>query len=319
MSNSRQKTLQERQRNFSQATQSSNVSVASTTVSEFLEEKVKAYQLELDYIKAYKDGLHEARSAEKLSNDEFDKELGMVFEDFRSVQADLKVLKRQRGVIQEDLEEEIDSSKRYRAEGNEPDISFLERAYTDTIVPRVMGASAKQKKSNFHHSGFREDALKYYNAVDKEGGNKIAYCHLTGWWNADMVKVAHLVPKSLSGEEVSYLFGVGEIVLSDPRNSKDLNHLILLLSPLPFISLDTKPLTGISLHKKIEGGLDKGYIVIIPVPDNEVKRTRWKCILVDESMRNATCFKSGGPKKHGEVKWGVSHIFKIIIYIFTGL
>jgi hypothetical protein len=60
--------------------------------------------------------------------------------------------------------------------------------------------------------------------------------------------------------------------------------------------------------------------VIIPVPDNEAKRTRWKCILVDESMRKATCFKSGGgPKKHGEVKWGVSHIFKIIIYIFTGL
>jgi hypothetical protein len=204
------------------------VSVASTTVSEFLEEKVKAYQLELDYIKVYKDGLHEARSAKKLSNDEFDKELGMVFEDFRSVQADLKVLKRQRGVIQEDLEEEVDSSKRYRTEGNEPDIGFLERAYTDTIVPRVMGASAKQKKSNSHHSQFREDVLKYYDAVDQQGGNRTAYCHLTGWWNAEMVKVAHLVPKSLSGEEVSYLFGVGEIVLSDPRNS--MNHLILLLS-----------------------------------------------------------------------------------------
>jgi hypothetical protein len=62
-----------------------------------------------------------------------------------------------------------------------------------------------------------------------------------------MVKAAHLVPKSLIGEVSyllargpvksgtgplahKYLFGVGEIVLSDPRNSKDLNHLILLLS-----------------------------------------------------------------------------------------
>jgi hypothetical protein len=67
MSNSRQKTLQERRRNFSQATQYPDVSVASTTVSEFFEEKVKAYQLELDFMKAYKDGLHEARSAKKLS------------------------------------------------------------------------------------------------------------------------------------------------------------------------------------------------------------------------------------------------------------
>lgn len=32
------------------------------------------------------------------------------------------------------------------------------------------------------------------------------------------MKAAHLVPKSLQSDELSYLFGVGEIDLNDPRN-----------------------------------------------------------------------------------------------------
>lgn len=32
------------------------------------------------------------------------------------------------------------------------------------------------------------------------------------------MKAAHIVPKSLQSEELSYLFGAGEVELSDPRN-----------------------------------------------------------------------------------------------------
>jgi hypothetical protein len=97
---------------------------------------------------------------------------------------------------------------------HEPDLSFFERAYTDSIVPRVMGASAKQRKNHFRQDKFKSDLLKYYGAVKGIGSGKAAWCHLTGWWDSKFVKAAHLVPKSLSGDELSYLFGVGEVILS---------------------------------------------------------------------------------------------------------
>jgi hypothetical protein len=71
---------------------------------------VKAYQLELDYMKAC---TARGTTGQKA---EFDEELGMVFEDFRSIQGDLKGLKRQRG----NLEEEIGSSKHTERRGMNP-------------------------------------------------------------------------------------------------------------------------------------------------------------------------------------------------------
>ncbi|KAJ9194380.1 hypothetical protein DTO166G4_1596 [Paecilomyces variotii] len=87
---------------------------------------------------------------------------------------------------------------------------------------------------------------------------------------AELVKAAHLVPKSLTGEETSYIFGVDEFIRFDPRN-------------------------GITLNKKIEAALDNGTIVIIPVPGTT---TKWKCILVDEKLRKETCVTL-----RGQVKW----------------
>jgi hypothetical protein len=83
------------------------------------------------------------------------------------------------------------------------DVALLERAYTNTIVPRVMAALAKQRKGSFRQSNFKKAVLNFYNASD----NDSAYCHLTGWWQSSDVKAAHLVPKSLTSEEVSCLFG----------------------------------------------------------------------------------------------------------------
>jgi hypothetical protein len=93
MSDRRRRMFEQRQRNISQMSQLSSFSVAST-VSDFLEEKVKGCKLELDYIKTYKEGLHEAQSAKKSGKDEFDEELNTVLGDFRSVQEDLKILKK---------------------------------------------------------------------------------------------------------------------------------------------------------------------------------------------------------------------------------
>lgn len=196
----------------------------SSTVSEFLEDKIKSNEFEMDYLKTYQEGLHVAHTGEKITSEQFQTEMGTVLGNFCSVNKNLRVLKRQRKIIEEDIEDEVEHHKRERGEDQEPDVSFLERAYTNTIVPRVMGDSAKQRKSKFDQKAFRTDVMEYYGAQHGEA----AYCHLTGWHYSKAVKAAHLVPKSLNGDEVSYIFGVGELVLSDPRNGK--KHLFSLLS-----------------------------------------------------------------------------------------
>jgi hypothetical protein len=80
------------------------------------------------------------------------------------------------------MEDEIAKIKRQRL--LEPDLHFLERAYTSTIVPRlprVMSATAKQKKRNFDQSKFKSNVLEFYSAHKIDGGMKFAYCPLTGW------------------------------------------------------------------------------------------------------------------------------------------
>ena len=46
---------------------------------------------------------------------------------------------------------------------------------------------------------------------------------MTGWWDNANVKAAHLVPKSLSEEEITFLFGASEPVKYMPQNGKYLN------------------------------------------------------------------------------------------------
>lgn len=58
----------------------------------------------------------------------------------------------------------------------------------------------------------------------------------------------------------------------------------------------------------IEGALDSGAIVIVPVPrsdENEV--TKWKCILVDESRKKLLYDSHGDMVKRWEVS--VSYLY----------
>jgi hypothetical protein len=201
------------------------MSAASTSVSDFLEAKIKGYQTELDYLEAYKESLIAARESETITTDQYKESSDEAFQSFYQVSQDLRVLKRQHKIIKEDLEDEI--VKRQRNDNNEPGIDFLERAYADTIVPRVMGSVSKQKKQKkFNQSAFRKAVLKYYSAGDEEKG--VAYCHLLGWEPKERVKAAHLVPKCLSGNEIAHLFGTKYFdVKLDPRNGKYLPHTLL--------------------------------------------------------------------------------------------
>lgn len=193
----------------------SGVSVASSSVSDFLEEKIKSHDLELEYLRTYQAGLQAARDTGTLPGRDFLDQVGETIDRFEVVSNESPVLKRRRTIIEQDLKDEAGGTKRQHRNDDEPDVTFLERAYTDTIVPRVMNASANQRKSNFDQSAFKNDVLEFYEAKREDG---LVFCHLTGWKPVKLIKTAHLVPKCLSRDEVSYLFGAKEIVLSNARN-----------------------------------------------------------------------------------------------------
>jgi hypothetical protein len=68
--------------------------------------------------------------------------------------------------------------------------------------------------------------LKFYNATKEVDGNKFDLC---GWLPSDEnVKAANLVPKTLVGEELNYLFGEDEVVLMNPRNGSFFYFLLFL-------------------------------------------------------------------------------------------
>ncbi|OXV09941.1 hypothetical protein Egran_02296 [Elaphomyces granulatus] len=202
------KLRENRQRHASYA------SAASTTISEFLEEKILSCELDMEYLKSYKGGLQQANPTDAISKEDIDEEVGKILNRFEPLYEEVKILKRQRKYIIEDLEVDMSDLKKQKQD-KDVDVALLERAYTNTIVPRVMAASGKQRKGSFKQSNFRKAVLNFYNAAD----NDSAYCHLTGWWQSKDVRAAHLVPKSLTSEEVSYLFGGLEAVEYMPQNT----------------------------------------------------------------------------------------------------
>ncbi|KOS39279.1 hypothetical protein ACN38_g9889 [Penicillium nordicum] len=136
----------------------------------------------------------------------------------RSTASTLSILKRQRDLLVEDLEDAVES-KRQRLHQPSDD-GLLERAYRDTIIPRVMNASAKQRAKPFDQSRFKKEVNQYY-GITEHCQHNMSWCQALGLMKPKAhVKAAHLVPKSLTADEVAHLFGVGEVVLSDPRNGK---------------------------------------------------------------------------------------------------
>ena len=163
------------------------MSVTSSTVSDFLEDKVAFLASEVDVIKTYRDGLLKAQKVTDISDKDFQEELKKVTAKIDILVEHKKVLTRQKRFIEEDLEEEVVAKKK-KDIGDEPDTDFIERAYANTIVPRVMGSSCKQPKNAFtkhDQARFRERVLDYYGALDKLDGKTVgAHCHLSGWYPA---------------------------------------------------------------------------------------------------------------------------------------
>ncbi|CRG90141.1 Pc12g04220 [Talaromyces islandicus] len=253
----------------------SSFSFASSTVSEFLEERVKACEYEFASSTAQLEIIQHTRQNQDLDSAEYQALSHPLLEHLSRLTTEKQLLKKQSKLIRDDLGEEVERKK---ARQTEPGVDFYERAYLDSIIPRIMGATNKQEKSSFNNARFRDAVLNAYNAVTHNGPVKLAWCHLAGVWeDAKKVKAAHLVPKSLSRREVAYFFGAEEV-------SEDFFYDWRL---------------GLSLHSRYKEALDQGAIVIVPILSGP-GASRWKCVLVDKAKQKLPVTYIGGSL----VTWG---------------
>ncbi|KAJ5364218.1 uncharacterized protein N7496_009931 [Penicillium cataractarum] len=207
------------------------------SVSDFLEAKVQAHGCELDYIETAYQGLQHTFDSEQLSPEEFRTAIGPFLSSTKRANEQLGTICKQRKILEEDIEESV-ATKRPRH--GEISLETLERAYSSSLTERVMAARAKQpgRQQPFSARNFKKAVNDYYGINAKNGiESEAGYCHVLGKFDAKDIKAAHVVPKSLSTDEIAPLFGVRQLVAKDPRNA-------------------------VSLHKSLEGGLDSGKIDI---------------------------------------------------------
>jgi hypothetical protein len=191
--------------------QKSTMSLLSmrSSVSDYLEEKFKECEYDLAASMTKLFALQQAVKQGTISQEEYCEAAEPFFEYQNERFNEKKHLSKHRRFLEANMSEEVELKK---PRFDEPGVDFYERAYMNAIVPRVMGASAKQTKSNFDTQRFRNSVLQAYNAVDLENDIHMAYCHVSHrWYGKNRVKAAHLVPKSLSDPEIGYLFGVEEV------------------------------------------------------------------------------------------------------------
>lgn len=198
-------------------------------VSDFMEAQINSLEDEKAYIQCFREGLDEARDAGKLSDRRLHQEIAPYLRRIRKTSGTLKVLKRQKKVLTEDLQEEMAIKK--KRSNTSPDEGLLRRAYRDTIVPRVMGAVTKVAERKFNQRRFKKGVEKHY-GIREHCPKGYSWCHVLGRYEpAATVKAAHLVPKSLTDDEVAHLFGGEHKVQCDPQNGKQTRFLSLKGGP----------------------------------------------------------------------------------------
>ncbi|KKZ65813.1 hypothetical protein EMCG_01198 [[Emmonsia] crescens] len=250
---------------------------ATCTAPDILKFKLQQCRTELDYFKCYQDSLRQALVKNKpLSERDYFDEMVAMDRRCRPLVDEYRILTHQQRAIKQDLEEEL-APKRHRAIEADTDAevadnhndqqlhadSLLERTYAAALYSKSMSDEITGRHVGLRLAKFRRDVLAYHTASRLQGGECQMYCHVTGWWEAGSVKVMHLVPKGMRGDELAYLFGDGEVAVADRKN-------------------------GITLHAKIEEAMDVGAIAIVPIVPEEEEEipTEWRCVLIKESYRD---------------------------------
>ncbi|CAG7948691.1 unnamed protein product [Penicillium salamii] len=257
---------------------SSQISLESTT-SEFLEAKIGSLYNEQEYLEKVQRELVAGKQEGEITTTEFQDVNHDLLARFTSAKQTIDVLESQRKFIEDDISKDVSLTVKKQRVNAPFDNGLIERAYVDVIIPRVMGAVAKQRKDTFDQSDFKQRVVEYYSTQHPEGGDYATetWCHVQGrFLRSSDVKAAHIVPKCLSDEEIAHVFGVKAGVRGDEQNA-------------------------LCLSSSIERLLDEGIIAIIPVPDSITlpagpmsEPTTWRCIVLDETKNGNFLWSDGG-------------------------
>lgn len=185
-------------------------------ISDVLSQKIRLHKSSLGYIRDYQHGLRQILTEGTLQQDDYETEMKHLDESFLPVVEELHVLTKQSRTLELDVQQFYEDTVPKRQPV--PSVESMERVYASTVAPSVM---SKRRAWCFDNPNFRKDVIQCLNAdADPESFGRI-WCHIIGGWVlTEYIQVAHLVPKCLRGEELTGLFGVGEVVLSNPRNGK---------------------------------------------------------------------------------------------------
>lgn len=201
-----------------------------SSTSHFLDTKIAALQHETVQIAHIKEDLGASLDCAKISPEQYNQEIYPILKRFRKTSQMLQVLARQRSLIEEGFEEAVERM-RQRTLGPLDD-NIFETVYEDTIVPCVIRAAAKVGKSRSDTRSFKKAVHQWYNVTKEslalvfgmEGLTEpYSICHVIGAGvDYPSSKPAYLVPKSLSPNEVSHIFGIAEdVISSDPQNGME--------------------------------------------------------------------------------------------------
>jgi hypothetical protein len=195
------------QRSVSAQTAMSQLSTASST-SDFIDAKIKSTSLEIAINGKFKEYFASAKKSKVFTDEEYDDAMRELKSEVDQKERELLTLKRQKKAISDDIDEVL------------PQYSTIEGAYSSVLMAKITSASSKQRKGKpFDQRAFSKAVLSFYGAEwHTDAGPVEKFCHLTGWQPGIYVKCVHLVPKSLESDELAYLFGVRDTVLSEPRN-----------------------------------------------------------------------------------------------------
>ena len=176
--------------------------------TEFVASRVQALETELKYRINIRRRLTIAREHHKISYEDYKQAIKSASGHLQRVE--VCVMKRRGNTFARDLDNILHLH------------SDIKSAYAFLLVKEMQMTLLKQKNlRNSDRHTFQTDVAKWYHARRPILASKIyeGYCHITGaWLRIDKIKAVHIVPKSLQGDEIDYMFGYGTTDLSDPSN-----------------------------------------------------------------------------------------------------
>ncbi|CAG8006184.1 unnamed protein product [Penicillium salamii] len=249
-----------------------------SAASDFLAAKIEQLENEMSYIVTLKAGLDEANTTRRLSDAEYRKEIAPYTARMRSAQMTLRVLRRQRHVLEEDLSDTVEAEKHTDRHYEHCDGGLLlERVYSEMVLTRVVKAERDRMFGHLEQSIDKREVETYYSTFS-ECKEKV-WCHVLGMFiSKGSIKAAHIIPDRLDREQLAHLFGDEDWDPSHPRNGKT------LISSLNEPLTDSFFAPALSLYHKVGALFNRGHIAIVPKPGAMKTPTEWRCIVLKESL-----------------------------------